>query len=43
MRELGIAVDRALPHIEMHEARAETAIAVARNSELIVSLPLPTR
>jgi P-type Cu+ transporter len=35
MREEGVAVELSLPHIEKHEARAETAIAVARNGELI--------
>jgi Cu+-exporting ATPase len=35
MQEEGIAVDQSLPQIEACEARAETAIALARNGELI--------
>ncbi len=35
MQEEGVPVELSLPHIETREARAETAIGVARNSELI--------
>ena len=35
MRDQGISVERSLSHIDMREARAETAIAVASNGELI--------
>jgi P-type Cu+ transporter len=35
MQEEGVPVELSLPHIETREARAETAIAVARNGELI--------
>jgi P-type Cu+ transporter len=35
MREEGVPVDLSLPDIETHEARAQTAVAVARNRELI--------
>jgi Cu+-exporting ATPase len=35
MREQGIAVDAAAPQIESRESRAETAVAVAENGELI--------
>jgi Cu+-exporting ATPase len=35
MREEGVPVEQSLSQIEAREARAETAIAVARNGELI--------
>jgi Cu+-exporting ATPase len=35
MREDGVPLDQALAHIETREARAQTAIAVARDGELI--------
>jgi Cu+-exporting ATPase len=35
MQEEGVPVELSLPHIETREARAQTAIAVARNGELI--------
>jgi Cu+-exporting ATPase len=35
MRDEGIAVEQGLPQIDAHEARAETAMAVASNGDLI--------
>jgi Cu+-exporting ATPase len=35
MRDHGISVERSLSHIDMREARAETAIAVASNGEMV--------
>lgn len=35
MQEEGVPVELSLPHIETRQARAQTAIAVARNGELI--------
>ena len=35
MQEEGIKLDKALPQIEAHQARAETVVIVARNSEAI--------